>query len=173
MSEPLAFNHPAAIAEEQLLAACSFQTTKRSGPGGQHRNKVETAVVVTHQPTGVRTEASERRSQAQNKSMAIFRLRLALALQVRQPYDIHSQPSTLWQTRATGRKLTVSDEHLDFPALLAEALDCASAHEFDLSSAATQLGVSTTQLVRFFQQSPLAWQWINRERQTRQLRPLK
>ncbi|QDU28699.1 Peptide chain release factor 2 [Anatilimnocola aggregata] len=173
MPEPQPTTHPAALSEDELLSACSFQTTRRSGPGGQHRNKVETAVVVTHRPTGVRTEASERRSQAQNKSMAIFRLRLALALSVRQPYPLPTQPSLLWQSRAKGRKLTISDEHADFPALLAEALDCANAHEFDLSAAATQLGVSTTQLVRFLQQSSPAWQWINRERQSRQLRPLK
>jgi protein subunit release factor B len=39
--------HPATLNDERLLVECSRQTTRRSGPGGQHRNKTETAVVLT------------------------------------------------------------------------------------------------------------------------------
>jgi hypothetical protein len=67
----------------------------------------------------------------------------------------------------------VSDENADFPSLLAEALDRVVAHDFDLAAAAEPLQVSTTQLVRFLQQSPLAWQWVNAERIARSLRPLR
>jgi hypothetical protein len=67
----------------------------------------------------------------------------------------------------------VSDDHSDFPALLAEALDRVAVHAFDLSAAAAALGVSTTQLVRFLQRAPLAWQGINQERKARSLRPLR
>ena len=56
---------------------------RRSGPGGQHRNKVSTAVVITHRPTGVRAEANERRSQAENHREAVRRLRVRLAVEVR------------------------------------------------------------------------------------------
>lgn len=165
--------HPAALAEEELLANCTVQFTRRSGPGGQHRNKVETAVVLTHRPTGQRAEASERRSQAENRAVALFRLRLALALQVRCPVEPAAEPSELWRGRSAGRKLNVSDEHVDFPSLLAEALDCVTAHEFDLTTAAAALQVSTTQLGRFLQQSPAAWQWVNDQRRVRNLRPLR
>ncbi|WP_254509794.1 peptide chain release factor-like protein [Anatilimnocola floriformis] len=164
--------HPAALTEDQLLNQCSFQTTRRSGPGGQHRNKVETAVVVTHQPTGLRAEASERRSQAQNRTMAIFRLRLELAIHVRSALAGEGS-SELWQSRTGNRKLSVSAEHDDFPALLAEALDRVAALEFDLSTSAEQLNVSTTQLARFLQQSPEAWKRVNDERRARNLRPLR
>ena len=61
-------------AVEQLLAECDVRASRRSGPGGQHRNKVETAISLHHLPTGVRAEASERRSQAQNQTQALFRL---------------------------------------------------------------------------------------------------
>jgi hypothetical protein len=165
--------HPAALSDEQLLADCTVQFTRRSGPGGQHRNKVETAVVLTHTPTGIRAEAGERRSQAQNRSVALFRLRFALAIQVRMPVDPQEQPSELWRSRSTGRKLTVNNEHADYPALLAEALDRVVAHEFELTTAADSLQVSTTQLARFLQQSPKAWKWVNDERLVRNLRPLR
>jgi protein subunit release factor B len=78
MSQPN--DHPAATRPEQLLAECEARRLRRSGPGGQHRNKVETAVSLRHLPTGVCAEANERRSQAQNRSTALFRLRVNLAL---------------------------------------------------------------------------------------------
>jgi hypothetical protein len=165
--------HPAALSDDELLADCDLLTTRRSGPGGQHRNKVETAVILTHRPTGIRAEANERRSQAQNRTMALFRLRVALAEQVRQPVVVDQEPSEVWQSRAKGRKLTVSSEHVDFPAMLAEALDYVVAREFDLALAAQNLCVSTTQLARFLQQSPKQWRWINEQRQDRNLRPLR
>lgn len=46
-------------------------TTKGSGPGGQHRNKTETCVIVTHKPTGVTVRCDAERSQYQNKFLAI------------------------------------------------------------------------------------------------------
>jgi len=168
-----AVGHPAAAGDEQLLAECSRQTTRRSGPGGQHRNKVETAVVLTHLPTGIRGEGNETRSQAQNGKSALFRLRQSLAEQLRYPVEPDSPPSPLWQARTPRRKLTVSDDHSDFPALLAEALDRVAVYEFDLKIAAEHLGISTTQLARFLQQSPVAWQWVNTERAARNLRPLR
>jgi hypothetical protein len=164
--------HPAALSNEQLLADCLRQTTRRSGPGGQHRNKTETAVVLTHLPTGIRAEANESRSQAQNLTSALFRLRQALAEQVRIAVEPPSLPSDLWQARTLRRKLTVSSDHSDFPTFLAEALDRVVVHEFDLAAAAVPLRVSTTQLIRFLQQAPVAWQQINVQRKIRSLRPL-
>lgn len=45
-----------------------------SGPGGQHRNKVETGVRLRHRPSGLVVTASERRSQFENREMAYERL---------------------------------------------------------------------------------------------------
>jgi protein subunit release factor B len=85
--------HPAAIAVDELLAQCNVVRTRRSGPGGQHRNKVETAVVITHRPTGCQGQASERRSQDLNRQAAIQRLRVKLATQVRMPLLAECPPA--------------------------------------------------------------------------------
>jgi protein subunit release factor B len=59
---------------ERLARECEFTFYRASGPGGQHRNKVESAVRVVHRPTGLRAQASERRSQSQNRQEALRRL---------------------------------------------------------------------------------------------------
>lgn len=48
----------------------TIQTIRGSGPGGQHRNKTESCVVVTHVPTGT-TVKIDGRSQSQNKHAAL------------------------------------------------------------------------------------------------------
>lgn len=166
--------HPAGISDDELLSGCETQRTRRGGPGGQHRNKTETAIVVTHIETGVSGQASERRSQQANKEAAVFRLRLNLAIAVRTPLEIEaSNPSTLWQQRASGRKMSVSTSHRDFPALVAEALDWIAAFEFEFGAASRKLGLSTSQMVKFLKQCPEAWQWVQQQRHQRGLPRLK
>ena len=75
--------HPALCKIEQLRDECEVRFQRRSGPGGQHRNKVETAVILIHTPTGVKAEANERRSQAENLKVAMRRMRVNLALEFR------------------------------------------------------------------------------------------
>src|SRR6266446_9825480 len=138
--------HPAALPPDELLRQCETRRTRRSGPGGQHRNKVETAVVLTHAPTGVQAEANERRSQAENLRMALFRLRVNVALEIRQPHAAF--PSALWQSRCRGGRIVVSPEHDDFPAILAEALDAIAACGDDVKEAAERLGCTSSQLIK-------------------------
>lgn len=54
-----------------------------SGPGGQHRNKTESGVRLTHVPTGVVVTATERRSRSQNLAVAWERLAKAVAEKLR------------------------------------------------------------------------------------------
>jgi hypothetical protein len=159
--------HPAALAIDDLMADCEVVRTRRSGPGGQHRNKVETAVVITHRPTGLNGQASERRSQDLNRQAAVQRLRVRLAVEVRCPVVLDEPPSTLWRSRVRAAKLVVSAEHEDFPALLAEALDRLAACDWDAAQAARRLSISASQLVKFLKHQPQALTRLNDTRRRR------
>lgn len=68
------------LSDEELMRECEMNTFKASGPGGQHRNKRESAVRLKHLPTGVTAQAVEDRSQHMNRASALNRLRTLLAL---------------------------------------------------------------------------------------------
>lgn len=166
--------HYASLDPDALSSQCEFRTTRRSGPGGQNRNKVETAVILTHRPTGIVAEASERRSQNENRREALFRLRLQLALEIRSPTETAPyHPSPLWRSRLRGGKIVVSPEHDDFPALLAEALDVLEDRSHDVKLAAEALDCSSTQLVKLLAAEPRALGQINAQRARAGLRALR
>ncbi len=60
---------------ELLKRQVVVETYRSSGPGGQRKNKVETAVRLRHLPSGITVIATEHRSQAENRKLAFERLR--------------------------------------------------------------------------------------------------
>ncbi|USN98140.1 MAG: peptide chain release factor-like protein [Phycisphaeraceae bacterium] len=165
--------HPAMLDDDALLAACEWTRSRDGGPGGQHRNKVETAVHIKHVATGIEAKAGERRTVRENKRVAILRLRLALATGYRAGVPDGECRSAMWRARVKKGRIVLSTNHADFPAMLSEALDVIEACGMDLKRAGTRLECSPTQLARLVKEHPPAWVLMNEQRVRRGLHALR
>jgi hypothetical protein len=168
--------HPATIDEKSLADQCDFSKDRAGGPGGQHRNKVESRVTVLHIPTQVEAHAGERRSAVDNRRVALFRLRLLLAVNVRTPVPAGEVRSDLWKSRcpdSAGGRIACNPEHHDYPAMLAEALDLIWASGLDMGKAALRLSASSSQLLKLIKDHPAAFVRLNQARDSAGLHKLR
>ncbi len=166
--------HPAVVPAAQLVAQCRMEQLRRSGPGGQHRNKVSTAVNWIHEPTGIAAEASESRDQARNRRQALGRLRLRLAIRLRtaaRAANIAAEEAACRQ-RWSGRGLKISPANEDFQAVLALVLDDLHRSGGQPSLVGPLWQSSTTAVVSFVATEPAALQEVNRWREHHGRRPL-
>ncbi len=69
---------PIPATDDGLLAECDVETFRSGGPGGQHANKVESAVRLRHRPSGEVVTRRDTRSQHRNKTLALAELRRRL-----------------------------------------------------------------------------------------------
>jgi len=189
----LTYPHPSCQSDDALLADCEIGFGRSSGPGGQHRNKVQTLVKLKHTPTAIEAHAGERRSQAENRQVALKRLRLQLAIDVRIPVPDGDIGSDLWKSRrqspARGHEggqsplgrfrgggtghLSINPDHHDYPALLAEALDVIASSAWDAKKASVRLECSASQLIKLVAEHPHAMVRWNAERKKLNLHPLR
>lgn len=142
--------------DTELLAQCRIDHYRARGPGGQHRNKTDSAVRLVHQPTGIVVTATERRSQHENRAHALRRLRAALAFQNRQPVD-KPLPDWLRELCCHGR-LVLGERDPRFLHASAVVLDLLVEHNGQVATVAAVLGVSTASVVKFLRTNPAGWQ---------------
>ena len=159
--------------DAKLLADCEVDTLRASGPGGQKRNKTESAVRLRHRPTGLIAIGEESRSQAENKARALRRLRKMLAVRIRSGVDPEEAPEAV--TAAIDRKgrLNVGKRDVRYLPAVAAVLDVLAAHEGVLGDSAKQLGVTTGNLSSFITDDEDVMVEANRIRQHFGLRPLR
>ena len=71
-------HHPFETDPETLRKQVVIETYRSRGPGGQRKNKTETAVRLRHLPSEITVVATEHRTQSQNLKQAFERLRMRL-----------------------------------------------------------------------------------------------
>lgn len=170
------------LTDEELLRQCEMDTFKATGPGGQHRNKRESAVRLKHLPTGVIAQAVEDRSQHMNRASALTRLRTLLALKVRNAVDLeaYSPPKELLQILPPKSTIRGSDcgpqigpKNPKFVLGMQALLDLIFAVGGSVSDAAKYLGLSTGALSRLILSDDSLRMAVNELRASKGMKPLK
>jgi hypothetical protein len=163
-----------ALSDEALLGQCTVETFRASGPGGQHRNKTDSAVRLKHAPTGIIAQAYESRSQHENRAGALARMRAKIALEVRRPVNLNDYDAPPELLRILpGRRDQVRGRHREFWPGVQALLDVFVATGCELGTTAEHIGVTTGQLSRLVTGEPELLRVVNALRQERGLRPLR
>ena len=140
------------LEDAELQRQCRVDTMRGTGPGGQKRNKTESAVRLVHIPSGVIVQNDITRSQHKNKQNALESLRLQIALQCRRPAP--QQPVPL-----PTRKVDV--------LWIAHILDLLESLNYSLADTAKACNISTSRLGKELAKHPHLWEKVNKERTER------
>lgn len=163
--------------DEQLLAQCEVDRYRASGPGGQHRNKTESAVRLRHRPTGVAAIGEDSRSQAENKHLALRRLRAHLALEVREAIALEPfAPSPRLAALVAGGTAPLGERTRQtgaYWAAMAELLDVLVAGGLEVAATARRLGCTTGALAKLLLHDERVARAVNDLRRAAGLRPLR
>ena len=166
-----------AASDDELLRQCEVDRYRASGPGGQHRNKTESAVRVRHRATGVSAHADDSRSQHDNRARAIKRLRGHLACEVREPIALAGYaPSPALAAFLAAGTAPLGERTRQTPGFwlrIAELLDVVVACGVEVAVSAERLGVGSAALARFLTVDPEVLRTMNHARAQRGLRPLR
>ena len=97
--------------DEELLAECDVETFRAGGKGGQHVNTTESAVRLTHLPTGLVAISQAERSQHRNKATALQNLRRKIErLAYRPPPRVATRPTKASKRRTLDAKIVHSQK---------------------------------------------------------------
>lgn len=163
--------------DDALIAQCEVDRYRASGPGGQHRNKTESAVRLRHRLTGVSAIGEDSRSQAENKVHAVRRLRAAIALGVREPVSLDGYvPSprlaafVAGGTAPLGAKTRLTGEYW---AAIGELFDLLVTNNLEIGTTAQRLGITTGALSKLLLHDDAVARTVNELRRARGMRPLR
>jgi len=152
-----------ALSDKELLRQCDIHIYKSSGPGGQHRNKVSSAVRLLHQPTGISSHGDDSRSQHENKQLAIQRLRMNIACGLRHSIntkkldipevvkDCIFVPKNVDKLSSSKKKLQIGRKDFRFWQVVSFLLDLLEASKGKISDAAAIVDITTSNLYSVFQ----------------------
>ncbi|KAG6549584.1 hypothetical protein Mapa_008966 [Marchantia paleacea] len=170
------------LTDKELFAQCKMDTYRASGPGGQHRNKTDSAVRLKHIPTGLVTQASEDRSQHNNRAYALGRLRQLIAAEVRGSVELEGYkppPEVVrilpFEKGARKDRIVqkIGPNHPDFAQGVKGVLDLLETVGGSVSDAAAALGLTTGALSKLITSDKVLWQGANKIRASKGLKPLR
>ncbi len=132
-----------ALTDDELQAICRVDTFRAQGPGGQHTNRTDSAVRITHVASGEVAQCQDHRERARNLKSALQRLRLRLALTQRGVSQI------VWlQPYHRGTRLHLGANAAGYPLVVAVVMDTLELAQGSLRDAAETLGVSSSQMTK-------------------------
>lgn len=150
------------LSDDDLLRHCRVERCRGTGPGGQSRNKTESAVIITHLASGIAGASDATRSQHTNRLLALRHLRLQLALHWRLP-----SPAAWSHGWHPGERDPL------FALWVARVLDVLDQAGYKVSDAAAFFGQSTGRFTRDLACNRQLWQEVNAGRHRCQLPPLR
>jgi hypothetical protein len=139
--------------DAELTGCCRLEFFKATGNGGQKRNKTSSAVRVLLNGTDLRAEDCTERSQHRNRSNAIQKLKLLIALNVRQPSG-SSLP-----------RMECSMSAPDYPLFAAQLFDILEECGYDHKSSAAKCGITSSALLKKLARDPKIFQEFSRRRE--------
>ncbi len=165
-----------ALPDADLARECELDRFRGSGPGGQKRNKTESAVRLRHLATGLVGQASDSRSQSLNRERALRRLRESAAFDLREPVTVdgYRPPPALAALLAagTGRRGPRQREEAGYLQAMAQLLDLFVATGCSVGDTGRLLGLSTGATSRLLLGDERVARAANQYRSARGMRPL-
>jgi hypothetical protein len=169
--------HHLLATDDALIAECDVDRYRASGPGGQHRNKTESAIRLRHRDTGVSAIGEDSRSQSENKLHAVRRLRSAIALQIREPLELDGFVASprlaalvAGGTAPLGERTRLSGEYW---AAIGELLDLLVSGALEIGTTAQRLGITTGALSKLLLHDAQVARVVNDLRRSKGMRPLR
>jgi hypothetical protein len=163
------------LSDRDLLRQCEVTMFRASGPGGQKRNKTDSAVRLKHKPTGVMASASDSRLQQHNRTEALVRLRWRLAADVRRPVELehYAVPLPLRAFLPAQAGNRPGRRSAPYALAMQHLLDLFVTLDCSVSATAQRLGITTANAARLLLDSDWMARAVNRQREARGLRRLR